>query len=279
MKLSKSILCLLILITSITSVFAINPDREYIRTPDSLGLKFDSVSVQTPDGFDIKTWIYSANESKDNGRLLILAYPDAGNMSYFVYQSAILSSQGFTVVTFDYRGFGKSSDFHIERDMLYYDEFVTDLVSVGSFIEQKFPDKKIGIWGMSMGTIIAVKAMKSLKEKVDFLVTEGFITNTEIIVKRIFKDKELNISVPNDSSDYLDYINDLSVPVLIFSASKDKITPYEDALNFKRNRKSGISEIVNFEGDRLSGFNYGDGEWGMFYVNEINRFIGLTEAK
>ncbi|AFL83034.1 prolyl oligopeptidase family protein [Belliella baltica DSM 15883] len=278
MKLSKSILCLLILISSITSVFAINPDREYIRTPDSLGLKFESVSVQTPDGFDIKAWIYSANESTDNGRLLILAYPDAGNMSYFVYQSAILSSQGFTVVTFDYRGFGKSSDFDIERNMLYYDEFVTDLISIGEFTKQNFPDKNIGIWGMSMGTIIAVKAMTSLKGKVDFLVTEGFITNTELIVERIFKDKELNISLPKNSTDYLKCLNDLSVPILIFSASKDNITPFEDALNFKRNRISGICEIVNFEGDRLSGFNFGDGEWGTFYINKINQFIDAAEA-
>ncbi|MCH7412879.1 lysophospholipase [Belliella sp. R4-6] len=260
-----------VLFCSIVKVHAINPDREYIRTPDSLGLNYESLRIKTNDGFDINTWVYSANVENDNGKLIILAYPDAGNMSYFVYHSSILVSHGYTVVTFDYRGFGKSSDFSIERDMLYYKEFATDLIAVGDFIYQKFPNKKIGIWGMSMGSIIAVKAIEKLQDKISFLVVEGFVTNVSLITERIEKQKGVSIIQPEKDVDYIRSIESLNLPILIFSASKDEITPTEDVLKF-RNSTRNKCEVISFEGERLSGFNSGEGEWGSFYINQINKF-------
>lgn len=100
MKILTTALLFLVLSSAIHHASAINPDREYIRTPKDLDLNYESLVVQTNDGFDINTWIYAANPEKDNGKLLLLAYPDAGNMSYFVYHAAILSSHGYTVVTF-----------------------------------------------------------------------------------------------------------------------------------------------------------------------------------
>jgi uncharacterized protein len=254
--------------------FAINPDREYIRTPEDLGLHYASHKVKTGDGIEILTWTYSANPEKENGKLLILAYPDAGNMSYFVYQSAILANHGFTVVTFDYRGFGKSSDFPIERDRLYYAEFATDLISVAEFIHQKFPDKQIGIWALSMGSIIAVKALESLKDKINFLVTEGFVTDTTQLVDRIQIQKQNIIILPEKHEVFMNALNSLSLPILIFVASEDQITPYDDALSFKENTIEKC-EIVFFEGERLSGFNSGEGEWGEFYIHKINEFLEI----
>lgn len=269
----KAIFILLILFHPIINVAnAIDPDREYIRTPEDLGLNYESLVVRTCDGYDINTWIYAADAEKDNGTLLILAYPDAGNMSYFVYHSAIFASHGYTVVTFDYRGFGKSADFDIDKDSLYYNEFAADLIAVTEEVNQKFQDKRIGIWAMSMGTIIAVKAMGSLGGKVDFMVTEGFVSNTSLIVERTFEQKGKNISLPEESSAYLNDLKNINIPTMIFAASQDKITTYGDALNVKKIIRANC-EVVKFEGEHLGGFNSGDGEWGEYYIGVINRFI------
>ncbi|WP_373522886.1 alpha/beta hydrolase [Aquiflexum sp.] len=268
----KVILVLLVLSYTTNVAYAIDPDREYIRTPDDLGLNYETLVVRTCDGYDINTWIYSADAEKDNGRLLILAYPDAGNMSYFVYHSAIFASQGYTVVTFDYRGFGKSADFEINKDSLYYNEFATDLIAVTEEVHQKFQDKQIGIWAMSMGTIIAVKAMGSLEGKVDFMVTEGFVSQTSLIVERTFEQKGKTLSLPEESSNYLSDLKNINIPTMIFAASHDKITTYEDALNVKK-IISANCEVIRFDGEHLGGFNSGDGEWGEYYIGEINLFL------
>ncbi len=77
----------------------------------------------TEDNYKLNSWIYEANPEKNKNKVIILSYPDAGNMSYFVYYAAILANAGYTVVTFNYRGFGKSDDFEIQQDYLYYTEF------------------------------------------------------------------------------------------------------------------------------------------------------------
>ncbi|WP_373496869.1 alpha/beta hydrolase [Aquiflexum sp.] len=272
MKSIKTIFILLILSHNIQVIYAIDPDREYIRTPTDLGLDYESLVVRTGDCYDINTWIYTADVEKDNGRLLILAYPDAGNMSYFVYHAAIFASQGYTVVTFDYRGFGKSSDFEIVKDSLYYNEFATDLVAVTEEVEHKFKNKRIGIWAMSMGTIIAVKALGSLEGKVDFLVTEGFVSDTSLIVERTFANKGKILSLPEKSSAYLSDLKKINIPTIIFAASKDKMTTYEDAIGVKKTISANC-EVVRFEGEHLGGFNSGDEEWGEYYIGKINRFI------
>ena len=272
MKSIKTIFILLILSHTVNFTYAIDPVREYIRTPEDLGLNFEPKVVKTNDGYDIHTWIYSNDPEKDNGKLLILAYPDAGNMSYFVYHAAILANQGFTVVTFDYRGFGKSSDFEIDRDSLYYNEFAIDLIAVAGMVHQKFPNKQIGIWALSMGTNIAVKALRALEGKVDFMVAEGFVSDTSLIIQRTFEQKGKSLSLPEESIIFLSHLKEINIPVMIFAASNDEVTTYEDAVAVKK-MLSVHCEVVRFEGNHLEGFNFGDGEWGEFYVGEIRRFI------
>ncbi len=273
MKMILKMYFLLLMIFHVAvELYAINPNRDYIRTPDSLGLDFESLNLHTYDGYDIHTWIYAANPEKDNCKILLLAYPDAGNMSYFVYHSAILASHGYTVVTFDYRGFGKSSDFEIDQDSLYYNEFAIDLSTVAEVIYEKFPNKEIGIWALSMGTIITVKAMESLKGKVQFLISEGFVSDPSLIVERTFEQKDKVLILPENGNAYFNSLKKIDIPILIFTATLDQITTYDDALNVKK-QVNGRCEIVLFEGEHLGGFNFGDGDWGAYYVGEINRFL------
>src|SRR5690606_29062186 len=188
----KTTIISLTLLGIVNFAFAINPDREYFMTPDSVSWNYEQLKITTEDNYKLNTWIYEANTDNKKDTVIILAYPDAGNMSYFVYYAAILANEGYTVVTFDYRGFGKSDDFEIQREYLYYTEFALDLEAVVDNISKKFKDKQIGIWGMSMGTTIASRAYPAIKGKIDFIIGEGFVTDTSTIIDRYKKlDKEI----------------------------------------------------------------------------------------
>ena len=269
----QKVRCLVyLLLFSGGNLYSMNPDREYTLTPDSLGLNFESVYIKTSDGFDLNTWIYLPESEKENNYVLILAYPDKGNMSYFVYHAATLAAAGFTVVTFDYRGFGKSSDFPINSDFLYHTEFTKDLVAVVNEIDNKFPQKKIGAWAMSMGTIVVTRSMEQLNNKIDFIVSEGFVTNTSMIVERIAEQKNEIVVLPESHKEYKKNLSKLKVPLLILSASNDQLTKAEDAINLKKNNPGDI-EVVVYEGTHLTGFQAGEGSFGQFYVEEINEFV------
>lgn len=251
---------------------AIDPKRDYELTPDSVRATYESMSIKTTDGFSINTWIYFPTKEKDNNHTIILAYPDKGNMGNWVYFAAAFVNKGYSVVTFDYRGFGKSSDFPINRDFQYHTEFVIDLTTVCKEIDKKFPEKKIGIWALSMGTIITTLAMPDLKKNIDFIIGDGFVTDLKIVVDRIERIKNDITILPESNTDYVKCLRNIKAPLLIFAASKDQITTSNDALLLKKIKK-GIYEIIIYEGEHLRGFQAGKGAFGEYYINEITQFI------
>lgn len=94
-------------------------------------------------------------------------------MSYYLAHIELLIKSGYRVVSFDYRGFGKSNAFKIDEKMLYYTEFVEDLRAVIQYVKKSYPSRQLGLLGLSMGTIIGTLALE--KENIDFFIGEGFV--------------------------------------------------------------------------------------------------------
>ena len=273
MRITASLFLVLVYCGLIDQAFAINPDREYIRTPDSIGWNYEELTIITKDHFKLNSWIYQANRGNDKDTVLILAYPDAGNMSYFVYHSAVLANAGYTVVTFDYRGFGKSDDFEIQREYLYYPQFAVDLEAVVNAVSTKFEDQKIGVLAMSMGTTGASRAYPAIKSKIDFIIGEGYVTDTSAVAERL-KELDKQIFLPEQAIHYRKAISSIQIPILILAASADKITTYDDALALG-NKMGENCTVVQFEGEHLAGFqvDYDNKGFGGWYVEQIDQFI------
>jgi predicted alpha/beta-fold hydrolase len=278
MKISTTLLLFALFLGLAKHVSAINPDREYIRTPDSVSWKYEQLRIKTVDDFQLNSWIYEAAHENDKDTVIILAYPDAGNMSYFVFHSYILANAGYTVVTFDYRGFGKSDDFEIQRDYLYYTEFALDLAAVVDTISRKFKNKKIGIWGMSMGTTITSRAYPTIKNKVDFVIGEGFVTDTSVIISR-YKELDKPLVLPEKPSEFKKAIQSIDIPLLIFTASEDNITTHQDALDVQKILGDSC-EVVQYNGEHLTGFHEQNDikGFGGWYVEQITSFLDNIES-
>ncbi|GMQ29258.1 alpha/beta hydrolase [Algoriphagus confluentis] len=273
MKKSTEAILFFLLLFSFNSVYSINPDREYIRTPDSVKWNYLQLDIHTQDGFRLNTWIYEAKPENDKDTVLILAYPDAGNMSYFVYHATILANAGYTVVTFDYRGFGKSQDFEIQKEYLYYEEFAWDLQAVVETISKEIPNKKLGIWAMSMGTTIASRAYPQIKGQIDFIIGEGFVTDPDGIVG-YYKEQGKEILLPENSSEFKKSLESIDCPILILTASNDKVTTYASAMKLQQKLETHCA-IIQYEGDHLTGFqvDYDNLGFGGWFVGQIDRFL------
>ena len=155
---------------------AIIPDRHYIRLPQNAGLIYRKLDVTTEDGFRIETWFYPAQDfpGEDSGRQDMLPYTtmdeeqkptlvicngDAGNMSYQQIDLAMIyAACGFNVVTFDWRGFGASSEFEMDNDYLCYTEMLEDYKAVLATVKgQKEVDGDcIFLMGWSTGAYLSM---------------------------------------------------------------------------------------------------------------------------
>ncbi|ARS35674.1 alpha/beta hydrolase family protein [Pontibacter actiniarum] len=264
----KNILLVIILLFSIDS-YAIKPVREYVTTPDSLGMNYKQQVVRTPDGYDLNTWLIKPAPSKDNKTTLVLAYADGGNMPYWLYHIKALTESGYTVVAFDYRGFGKSSDFEINPLNLYYNEFATDLQSVLGWTKKSIKGNRTGILAFSMGTIVATLALQ--QEKADFLIGEGYVYDPTAYVAKIKALKNRDIILPKGAANYTSQLKRIQYDMLLVAGEKDEFTTVEDSEKIAQQRSN--RETLRHSGNHTEGFitmtkeNFGD-----MYIKELTKF-------
>ena len=176
----KSFVILLIaLFSGIGNCHAIIPDTVYIRKPESMGLIYKDLEVITNDGYKIETWFFPAQSPLSEGELrdlngnrrtyetqdetkrptIIVCNGDAGNMAYFqLYLAKSWTSRGFNVVTFDWRGFGKSSPFAMDRNYLCYTEMLEDYRAVvrTTSEQEEVLNGAIAVVGWSTGAYLSM---------------------------------------------------------------------------------------------------------------------------
>jgi len=256
---------LILLLGLAQTAIAINPEREYKWTPDQRGLKYTEYQVKTPDNFSINVWEYVLPDSVKSNRTIILVGTDAGNMGYLIWQAKAFFSKGLRVISFDYRGFGSSADFAINKDFLFYTEFALDLDTVIRETRKKYPADTIGLYALSMGTHVSLWRT----EMVDFSIAEGFYHDPQKVVERILVNKGKIILLPHNAKPIDELLQ--KTPTLIFCASNDKITTTEDANVFAGRNKA---TVIEFTGDHLGGMSaFGKFEMGDEYTDKVMTFL------
>lgn len=207
-------LCLMFVLLA-TSAFAISPERTYKYTPADYGLKYERSTVQTDDGYGISIWHIPTRRARAS---VVVAYPDAGNMAYWLSLAFYLNYLHYDVWLFDWRGFGESSDFETKREMLFYDEYVSDLSSVLNIVECK-NRKPIVLMGYSMGTIIINEYLNRVKDmRIEAAVYDGFVGDPYSYVSRL-KAQGKDVILP----EHYEYPGAYTgIPSLYISATQDK---------------------------------------------------------
>lgn len=250
--------------------WALKPEKKYVEHPSDFNFKYKENSITTADNFALKSWVCYPTTKVDNQTVLILAYGDAGNMSYWMRQTAEFVKAGYTIVLFDYRGFGGSQSFPIAEDYLYYDEFVTDLSAVIQWTKREIKYKHLGVWSLSMGSIMATLAIE--KNPVDFLIAEGFVRDPLQIVKIIKEYKDELYLVPSSAATYGDALSRLSIPCLFFVGLRDGLTTLDDSMRVKfLNPKS---DLIQFNAGHLQGFqSLSSTSHGKKYIDGVTAFV------
>jgi uncharacterized protein len=159
---------MLVLVNPLASL-ASNPIKQYVLSPAQTGLQYDSLRIRSKDatltGWQLK--------GKDLKTILIIAGSDAGNMSYSLPLAAeFVNDLGWSVVLFDYRGFGASDTFTIDPDILAYPEFVDDVKAAVALARKQSPKARIVLWGRSLGAVLAMSAVAE-DAKIDELIVES----------------------------------------------------------------------------------------------------------
>ena len=219
-----SILCVLLGIVQSKS-FAIIPNRIYRFYPEKMGLIYKDLDVKTPDGLMIKTWFFPAQltpsdkeletawenpvkkpyRTIDNKRrpTIIICTGDAGNMSWDqLHYAQYFTDKGYNVVTFDWRGFGESSEWNMNHDYLVYSELLIDYDAViRKVLQQREVDTSaIAVFGWSTGAYLSMAAA-SKYSNIKAFVAIGLMTTFEEVypvLKKVSHNINRNLIIPDD---------------------------------------------------------------------------------
>jgi hypothetical protein len=252
----------------VNTVLGINPKRQYDATPDAIGVKYSVHKIHINDSIKLNSW--ACLQVEKGKPFIIISGSDAGNMANALGQAKALYDAGYNVILYDYRGFGESSDFNINPNMVYYNEFSDDLKKTIQYVKTTFRPSSIALYGMSMGTIVSRMNADS-DPLIKGLILDSFVIDPKLIVERILALKNKNLLLPDNSIGY-SRSNEviLKKPVLIFSGLKDVVTSASDYAKFlSRNRSS---KMVAWDCNHLECFTSMGSEPSL-YIAEVKRFI------
>jgi pimeloyl-ACP methyl ester carboxylesterase len=160
--------------------FILLPDRYCYQVPEELGLAAEVVTFPNARGTILRGVLCQSRAatsgSPDQTRPVVLFCPGtAGNLSSHLHYLELLCCRGFTVLGFDYTGFGQSAG------TAGLESLGTDVLSACDFLRQERKVAQFGIFGVSLGANLALHAAVLRPTWIRGAAVEGLAIQREVI--------------------------------------------------------------------------------------------------
>ncbi len=249
---------------------ALKPRKDYPALPDNASFPgWKAISLETADHYKLAAWQLPP-KGIDRHVNIIIAGGDAGNMSNWLPLAFALTSQGFGVLTFDYRSFGGSDAFPVDTAMLYYNEFGEDLKAVIRWSRSQHTGDRLALYAFSMGSVIAANVWAEMPA--DYFIAEGLVVSPAAVQQRLMALKGKLFGLPADAPFHRDKLRTLPERLLVFSGTNDPVCKPEDYIALAAQHPKMV--IKTFSGGHGGGFSAtmeseADGE----YMQAIRQFV------
>ncbi len=185
--------------------------------PEDYGIprdRVDEVWFETADGEMLHGWYCRAEHPIASA---LYFHGNTGNLTNTAHVMPYLMASGISVLTFDYRGFGRSTG----RPSL--SGIVADGISAARFHEDIRPkDVPSILYGYSLGGAVAAQVIRH--HSFDGLILQSTFTNLPDIARVTFPRIPLHL-VAGDFFDTLAAVRKLRVPLLVIHGSADEVCP------------------------------------------------------
>lgn len=201
------------------------PDQiEYGRSPQHYQQRYEDIWIATEDGERLHGWFIPSTlyeDPKDALGTILHYHGNAANITGQYPNVAWLATQGFNVITFDYRGYGKSTG-HPSFDGVLKDG-IAALQFTQSF--SKIDPDKLFVIGQSLGGNVAIASVGSTK---NIAIKAMIIDSTFYSYPLIANDKFTGAKylIRDAYSAYRFLPNLQSIPIFYIHGTADQVIPY-----------------------------------------------------
>jgi alpha/beta superfamily hydrolase len=193
-------------------------------------------------------------EGDPNKPIILFCHGNAGNLSDRSSKVSALIGLGYSVLIFDYSGYGKSKGIMSEQQC-YEDASV-----FVALLRQDRSQKQIVMYGESMGAPVAIYVAR--RYNIQTVILESSLTS----IKDVIKSKcgflsFLSFLFPEFNTK--SYIKGFKGRILVLHSQQDEIIPYESAVEMKED----VTKFIPMEGDHNNPYI----PW-----SEVSKFIDQT---
>ena len=116
-SIAYAVVCLLVFLFQPRLVYFPQVAHEVNASPLAAGLKYEDVFLESGNGIKVHAWWIPAANARG---AMLLTHGNAGNISHRIGYATMFNRLGYSVLLFDYRGYGKSTG-HPDEDGTYRD--------------------------------------------------------------------------------------------------------------------------------------------------------------
>lgn len=132
------------------------PTAELYATPHELGLVYDDDWLTQPNGEKVHLWhLRPKPGAQDRKTVVVHFHGNAQNMSSHFLYVGWLAQEGFAVVTFDYRGYGRSDGVPTRGGTIEDGRAVLERV----LMDPRYAGHSIVVIGQSLGGAVSIPAV------------------------------------------------------------------------------------------------------------------------
>jgi hypothetical protein len=180
-----SLLFALIMLGFVT--YSLNPSKTYAHTPDEYGMTYEEITIPTADNLSLKGWFFKSTEASSY-KIMIISNGGDGNMADNLEVASNFLTLGYNVVMYDYRGYGKSSDFNINKDFFIYAQFQKDVDAALDYVK-KYQSKmrNVNLYGIGIGAGLSLAVGANHTEVSKIIADSPYSTFDEMksIIKEV----------------------------------------------------------------------------------------------
>jgi len=234
------------------------PSRDLAETPNTWGLAYEDVTIDTVDGVRLHGWFLPHQGSE---QVLLFLHGNGGNISHRGESLQIFQRLGLNVLIIDYRGYGRSEGAPSE-DGLYEDarsawRYLTEI--------RGYRAEQIILFGRSLGGAVAANLVT--EQPPAKVILESTFSSARDMASSLMPVLS-KIVVLRYRFDSLAHIAQLQAPLLVLHSPDDETIPFR--LGEKLYAAADApKQFVKLRGDHNSGFMESQPD----YERALGRFL------
>jgi pimeloyl-ACP methyl ester carboxylesterase len=232
-------------------------------------MQYKEEKVKTSDGAMLNAWFFELAKKSPNW--VVISGSGDGNMADNLEIVNSFLSAGYNVATYDYRGYGASSDFKIDPDLFIYPQFITDLNAVLDHLRKSRAITKFDLYGLNIGAGLSI-GVGANRPETKRIIADGPWTSLEGMKSKIKERSGKDVTMPFGFDKNHEPIYAFDKPkgplkqVLVIISAQDPIVGPSDVKSIK-----GVSEVYVVKNSPANADNFSTDK--NIYFEKISKFL------